>query len=381
MKKQIFTCTNFLMLMGLLNLSTAHATESATESAIESGTYMKTQTQGKTQFCIISESRSLARFEIDPAREQLEVIQKLMEQGKKSLEEESPSSIGQSVVRFQEVLRITEKFKGRSHWEAEAFFQLGEATFALGSFQKALEYYQSALPLMSRFDKYDWNRSQQVTILHSIGKTYRALGRTRQALNTHLQALDIVKRSGGKGNCIREAIAYNYIGEIYVDAEDRDQALVYFQSALELRDRLRPHSLDLDPVGIFNNHGKIHFELGDAEKALAFFDRSFQMAEWLHKSANVPLKRIKAEKRDLFNQYMIKGVRSELKLGIKQLDTTIVILQQLQSKLDKNPELQSRYAAKIRDCQRLKAAMTIALDESEKLLSEFSNSRPDRSTA
>jgi tetratricopeptide (TPR) repeat protein len=368
MKQQIFIYTSFLMLMGLLNPSTAHATESAT--------YMKIQTQGKTQFCVTSESIVLPRFEIDPAREQLEVIQKLMEQGEKSLEEESPSSIGQSVVRFQEVLRITEKFKGRSHWEARAFFQLGEATFALGSFQKALEYYQSALPLMTRFDKYDWNRSEQVKILHGIGKTYRALGRTRQALNSHLQALDVVKRSGGAGNCRREAIAYNYIGEIYADAENPDQALVYFQQALQLRDLLRPHSIDLDPVGIFNNNGKIHFELGDAEKALAFFDRSFQTAERLNKSASITLNRIKADSKTphLSDQYMLKGVRSELKLGIKQLNATIVILRQLKSKLDNNPELQSRYATKIWDCQRLEIAIAIALDESEKLLSEFSSS-------
>lgn len=342
--------------MGLLNPSTVSAREI---SAVD-----RNAVSLNSRFCITSESRVITRFEIDPARERLADIQTLMEQGQKALEDDR---ISQSVLSFQKVLQITQNFKGRSHWEAKALFRLGDAMFAIGSFQKALEYYQSALPLMARFDKYDWNRSQQVAILHGIGKTYRALGRSRQSLNTHLQALDIAEQSTSSGNCLRKAIAYKYIGEIYADTGNLEQALVYFRGALKYRS-IYSHPIDLEPVALLNNSGKIHFDLGDANQALAFFEESFQTAARLNRSANITFNRIKADSKNPHSsdQYMLKGVRSELKLGIKQLDETIAILQQLQPKLEKNPEMQSRYMTKLRDCQKLKAEMTIALNNLNK---------------
>lgn len=317
------------------------------------------------QFCMTRGSGGAFYFDYYPDLKQLEVIKKLIKQGEEILEEDNLSRIQEAVNVFQEALLITQTSNVRSVWEGKVLFQLGEAYFALGSFNKALEHYQSALPLTNRFKSY--NRSQEVKTLQAIGKTYRALGRRRQALNTHNEALTIVRGSVSVGNCKREAIARNYMGEIYADDRNLDAASIYFRQASELGST-DWSSIDLSLVEILNNNGKIQVELGNFQPALEFFNKSFQTANGLSQGSRIQLEDFKSTTkiRDFRAQREIEAIRSELRLSLRQLKVTIIQLKQLQPKFVKS-EFQSRYADKIRDCEKLRLELMILLPEVEKL--------------
>lgn len=153
--------------------------------------------------------------------------------------------------------------------EAVTLNNIGLAHRTLGERQKALDYFNRALPLLHAAG----DKGDEAATLDNVGLIYDDLGDPQKGLDYYNQSLllerEIKDRAG-------EARALNNVGTIYEQLGEPQKALDYFNQAL-------PLSRDLgDSLGAgvtLSNIGLIEGELGELHKAL---DHLIQSVALLH---------------------------------------------------------------------------------------------------
>ena len=85
---------------------------------------------------------------------------------------------------------------------------IGAVYDSLGEKQKALDYYNQALPIVRPVG----DRSGEARTLNNIGAVYDSLGEKQKALDFYNQALRIERAVGDRSG---EAITLNNIGRVY----------------------------------------------------------------------------------------------------------------------------------------------------------------------
>jgi len=127
---------------------------------------------------------------------------------------------------YNQALPISREVGDRSG-EAATLNNIGSAYSALGQAQKALDYYNQALPISREVG----DRGGEATTLTNIGAVYRALGQPQKALDYYSQALPIRREVGDLGG---EAVTLSDIGGVYSDLGQPQKALDYYNQALPL---------------------------------------------------------------------------------------------------------------------------------------------------
>lgn len=76
--------------------------------------------------------------------------------------------------------------------EATTLNNIGSVYYSLGEKQKALEFYNQALPLFQQVG----NKRGEATTIDNIGDVYSILGEKQKAINCYQQALPIYRQLG-----------------------------------------------------------------------------------------------------------------------------------------------------------------------------------------
>jgi tetratricopeptide (TPR) repeat protein len=97
----------------------------------------------------------------------------------------------------------------------------------LGEEQKALDYYNQALPL----ERAVGDRATEAETLSRIGKVYADLAERQKALDYYNQGL-LLRRAVGDRN--GEGTTLSNIGALYADLGEKQKALDYYNRALPL---------------------------------------------------------------------------------------------------------------------------------------------------
>ncbi|MBS1251099.1 MAG: Regulatory protein AfsR [Anaerolineales bacterium] len=98
---------------------------------------------------------------------------------------------------------------------------------ALGEKQKALDFYNQALPIWHQVS----DRAGEATTLNNIGRVYTALGEKQQALDYYNQALPIRRQVGDRAG---EAATLNNIGYIYWQRGEPKRTVEMLQQAIQI---------------------------------------------------------------------------------------------------------------------------------------------------
>ncbi|MFN6307081.1 MAG: DUF2225 domain-containing protein [Microcystis sp.] len=150
-------------------------------------------------------------------------------------------------------------------WEVVTLNNIGAVYDALGEKQKALDYFQQALPI-SRAD-----HLQEAATLHNIGAVYNTLGEKQKALDYYQQALPLVRAVGDRSG---EAKTLNNIGVVYSDLGEKQKALDYYQQALPLSRAVGDRSGEATTL---NNIGRVYDDLGEKQKALDYYQQALPL--------------------------------------------------------------------------------------------------------
>jgi len=130
-----------------------------------------------------------------------------------------------------------------------------------------LELYQLLLPL----DKWHPERAQEAEIYYYLGRIYYDLGDQQQALSYYEQALHIAREVGNRKD---EGITLNSLGECYRALGNKQQALSYLEQALHI---YREVGSRINEATVLNDLGLVYDKLGDRQQELSYFEQALHI--------------------------------------------------------------------------------------------------------
>ncbi len=148
--------------------------------------------------------------------------------------------------------------------EAVVLINIGLVYAELGESQKALGYYNQALPILRAVG----NRASEAATLNNIGRVYSVLGENQKALDYYNQTLPLTRTVGDRSG---EARTLNNIGRVYDNSGEKKKALDYYNQALPI---LRAVGDRLGEGNTINNIGGVYDDLGEKQKALDYYNQA-----------------------------------------------------------------------------------------------------------
>ncbi|CAF4214492.1 unnamed protein product, partial [Rotaria sordida] len=172
--------------------------------------------------------------------------------------------------RFGDILiRVATSDKNRanySHQLGKLYYNMGEYSKALSSFERALEIWKIALPP---------NHPDLASSYLNIGSVYYSMGEYSKALSSYERSLEI-RKIALPPNHPDLASSYQGIGSVYDNMGEYSKALSSYERSLEIQKiALPPNHPDL--AASYNNIGSVYDNMGDYSKALSSYERSLEI--------------------------------------------------------------------------------------------------------
>ncbi len=149
--------------------------------------------------------------------------------------------------------------------QAYALSRLGLLSTIKGNFEQAQKELQESLGLFTMLgDSIKMSDAYQ-----GLGNVYRRSGQLAKALEAHLSCKKIREEHGGSAQII--GWACHNIGTVFLATKEWDEALTYFEKALQHYDGLDNY---YDQATTLNNVFVVHYKQGNYEAALSYIERS-----------------------------------------------------------------------------------------------------------
>ena len=163
----------------------------------------------------------------------------------------------------------------KSQAQVDALWEQADSADRKGQNEKALAYYQQALPLAKAVgDKWD-----QADILSNMGVVYSDTGQPQKALDYFQQALSLAQVLGGKSLQAakwEQANILSDIGNVYSDTGQPQKARDYNQQALHLAQAGGDKSQQA--IALISI-GQVYLDTGQPQKALDYFQQVLLLAQ------------------------------------------------------------------------------------------------------
>ncbi|MBF2016433.1 MAG: CHAT domain-containing protein [Rivularia sp. T60_A2020_040] len=192
---------------------------------------------------------------------------KLTQEGFQLQKQGSKESLLAARKKHEAALVLWQKL-GNKTGQVVTLLNIGRIYDDVGEKQKALQFYNQALPVLRAVR----NRGGEATALNNIGLVYDDLGEKQKALEFYEQALPLSRALGDRR---REATTLNNIGSVYSDLGEKQKALEFYEQALPLRREVADKGGE---AATLNNIGRIYSEhLGEKQKALQEFKQALDL--------------------------------------------------------------------------------------------------------
>ena len=156
----------------------------------------------------------------------------------------------------------------RPRFSAIELYAIGKMHSDLGRKQKALEYYEKALPIFKAVG----DRYGEGSVLNNSGAVYDDLGQKDKALEYYEKALPIQQAVGNRSG---EATTLNNIGAMYDDLGQKEKALAHYEKALLIRKAMGDRSGE---ATVLSNIGLVYSDLGQKYKALRYYEKALPIS-------------------------------------------------------------------------------------------------------
>ncbi|MGL5081776.1 MAG: CHAT domain-containing protein [Microcoleaceae cyanobacterium] len=154
-----------------------------------------------------------------------------LNRGAELFQQGTAESLRAAIPEFQKAASLYEQDRNQTK-QALALLGLGRVHSALGEKQKALEFYNQALPLSRAMG----DRATEAATLSNIGSVYNALGEKQKALEFYNQALPLSRAVGDRAG---EALTLYNFANLERDQGNFQSALTQIQGAIEIVESLR----------------------------------------------------------------------------------------------------------------------------------------------
>ncbi|MGM3307174.1 CHAT domain-containing protein [Anabaena sp. WFMT] len=176
------------------------------------------------------------------------------------------------------------------------------------------------------------NRSMEATTLNNIGLVYSDLGEKQKALDFYNQALPIFRVVGNKN---MEATTLSNIGLIYSDLGEKQKALDFYNQAFPILRAVGNRGMEATNL---KNIGLVYSDLGEKQKALTFYNQALLM----YRSVGDRV----GEANTNRNLASLQRSQGNLAEAFQQMQYAINIIEELRTKIT-SPELRTSYFATV----------------------------------
>jgi tetratricopeptide (TPR) repeat protein len=196
---------------------------------------------------------------------------------------------------------------------------MGNCYYFLSQLKEAEKHFRESLNIFKRAENKIARLPAKSIALGNIGNIYHNQGKPDEALEYYQQALEINKKLG-----YEQGIAHNLsnVGTVYNDLGKHDEALKFQEEALEISRKIE------DEPGIansLNNIGVVYNDSGKAEKALKFYQEALEINKKMgHEEGmanvinNIGLTYSKLREINLALNYYQEALKINRKIGYKE---------------------------------------------------------------
>jgi CHAT domain-containing protein/Tfp pilus assembly protein PilF len=151
---------------------------------------------------------------------------RLLSEAAASQKENTAEDIRGAIARREQALALWQKI-GDTYWEGRTLDRLGTAHQALLENNKAVEYLNRALQIVSA----SGDKPLEAATLNTIGSLTNGFGENQQAIEYHTRALQIFQKAK---NAVGVMATLKYLGNAYIGLKDYVKANQYYQESLAL---------------------------------------------------------------------------------------------------------------------------------------------------
>ncbi|MBA3712895.1 MAG: CHAT domain-containing protein, partial [Pyrinomonadaceae bacterium] len=158
---------------------------------------------------------------------------------------------------------------------AKTLQDVGSVYSDMGEMQKALGYYNQALPLLQAAD----DKRQVAVALNNIGTAYRELGQPQKAMEYYNQSLTLRRAVGDR---LGEAATLNNLGQIYGALSERQRSLESYSQALALAQGVGDRRTE---AYVLKNIAFLRRDQGNLTEAHSNIERAISLLEFIRTRA------------------------------------------------------------------------------------------------
>ncbi|CAF0794620.1 unnamed protein product [Adineta steineri] len=161
--------------------------------------------------------------------------------------------------------RIQKETFFNTEWE-----RLGDLLLKIGEFDKAEELYNVLLEQTSD----EWDKA---LYYNQLGRVHQTQSNYENAIWYYEKALEIRQKTLPSNDPFL-ATSYNNIGLVYCDIGEYSKALSYYEKALEIRQKTLP-SNHLDLAQSYNSIGTVYVNIAEYPKVLFFYEKALEIQQ------------------------------------------------------------------------------------------------------
>ena len=172
--------------------------------------------------------------------------------------------IAKSHAHFERA-RVLAARVGDKPTQGSAINSIGKLFHDTGDYQRGLDYYLRALPLL------DESRGRRAIVLNNIGVAYSSLGEPERALDYLQQSLEIMKTGTDRG---AQALTLNNIGYAYNRLAKYREAEDHYNQARAIEKKIENRSLEAQTLDML---GATYSDMGQPDKGLELHQQSLEI--------------------------------------------------------------------------------------------------------
>jgi signal transduction histidine kinase len=160
------------------------------------------------------------------------------------------------------------KQSGEDKKRAKAFLYGGVNLWAMGEYDKAINYYDSCYRIAERIN----DEKLSAFAINNMGMIFQETGDSVKAMANFKRALVIVS---GFGDKVESAKIIDNIGKLNAGSQKFDEALKSFEKAIDLIKNTAEKKLLL---WVLNDIGEVYAQMKQADKAIRYFEQGLKVA-------------------------------------------------------------------------------------------------------
>ena len=159
--------------------------------------------------------------------------------------------------------------------KADDLIQMGKSLKAQGNSKDALNYFEQALKIKKRI--YKGNHEKIMEALFNVGSTLKALGNSQKALDYYKEALEMNKNLFKEDNADRATLINNIGGTLLILGRSQE-ALDYLKQGLAIRQKIFQRENNQIVSSLFSIGSTLH-KSGKPQEGVEYMMQALRMKE------------------------------------------------------------------------------------------------------